>query len=165
MTTASDLIEHYLADLRGHQPLLDRLDEHNDTTEPANAIRTAHRTDDPFANPLDEDDFDVVVAFRPITDVSTPRNTGKTNTFRLRVYVAGRLAWRQSTDQADPRGADYHLQRVLEAADDRLEIAAGVSAAVPGGRDGTSEELDDEDGTLTLVQDYTMQTTQIHREH
>lgn len=130
-----------------------------------NAIRLMHESTDPF-EPYDGASFDVVVAVGVVTDNTTPRNTARTKTWRIQAEVACKLDWRDEMDASPGTFATLELASILGRVSDRLDIASSIPAAIPEGAAGSPIPLEDEEnGTLSMVQQWLIQHTQTHRAH
>ena len=157
-----EVLKNVLVDLREYAPLVEYLEEENNTEHGANAIRLANQTGNPFDNPVPgEDNFSVIVALGVATESSTTRNTAVDRSWRIQVNVGCRQAWRRSLD-SDPESFAYlELGKVLDLIGDRLDVAA--PGGRPGGTGAAPMPIEEEDGGLTVTKDWIIGHTHMIR--
>ncbi|WP_226040843.1 hypothetical protein [Natrinema sp. DC36] len=154
-------LEDVLTDLRSYDPLVTKLEGLNPTAHGQNAIQLSNETSDPFENPVGaEDDFNVVVVPGVMTETGSFQHKTKQSTFRIQVDVGGRLAWRKDIDAEAGSFAQLELAEVLGLVGDRMDTAAPVDGGSPGGSDGSPVPREDDDGSLTISEDWLLSVAQ-----
>lgn len=125
---SAGLYEAIIADLRGYQTLLDRLDVDavDDTVQQIYPIQA-----------LQDVDFPVGLAVRLIPGAGENMNSAMTGDFLVDAICVARLEWRQDVDTDATRGlSSTEMERVLDAAEHRASVAFGIDYLGFNGRTG-----------------------------
>lgn len=140
---AGDVTFDIVTDLRGYQPLVDRLPERQ-------AIYEGH--------PTDNHGYPVSVTVTSIFDGSTPHRGVTGREFRTQITVVGTRGWRESQDAGPDnpggRGGLAEMQAILGDVADRLDRQKGLSTEIALGSEGGPAPQELDDGRLAISNDW-----------
>jgi hypothetical protein len=135
---ASDVLWSVVIDLRGYQPLVDRLPERQ-------AIYQSYVADN-YGYPIE-------VTISPVFDGSTPHRGVIERSYRVQVTVKATYSWREEIDRQPGTDSTLALLEILDRVGDRLDRAPGIRETALGG-EGSPDPMFMDDGRLAVVGDW-----------
>lgn len=148
----ADVMDGVIEDLRGHQPLLEWLEE-------------PQAIDEGWPNEADSS-YPVEVLIQVVWDGSTNRGRGATRrNVRVQCSVVATAQWWQSTERTNP---STDMAEILDRCADRLDKACGATlpgvVLVDGGGMGSSSGMEaDGDNRRVAHADWRFRWTQIEQ--